>query len=82
METFESKAKKIEKHLIKHKSITSWEAIELYKATRLSAVIFNLRNKGWNIESERVTKSIICDGVAQHINYVKYNLLDTEKITN
>lgn len=39
------KARQVEEHLKKHGSITSWEAIENYKATRLSAIIFNLRKK-------------------------------------
>lgn len=37
------------KHLQKHKSITSMEAIELYGFTRLSATIFNLRKSGIKI---------------------------------
>ena len=32
-------------HLKKYKTITSWEAIEKYGATRLSAIIYNLRKK-------------------------------------
>lgn len=32
-------------HLQKNKTITSWEAIEKYEVTRLSAVIYNLRKK-------------------------------------
>lgn len=32
-------------HLQKKKTITSWEAIELFGATRLSAIIYNLRKK-------------------------------------
>jgi len=32
-------------------SITTWDAITQYKATRLSAIIFNLKEKGYNIES-------------------------------
>ena len=32
-------------------SITSWEAIKEFGATRLSAIIYNLRNKGYNITS-------------------------------
>lgn len=32
-------------YLQKNKSITSWEAIELFGATRLSAIIFTLRKK-------------------------------------
>lgn len=39
------KARQVEEHLKKHGSITSWEAIQNYKATRLSAIIFNLRKK-------------------------------------
>lgn len=38
-------------HLKKHGSITSIEAINLYGATRLSAIIFSLRKEGWNIET-------------------------------
>lgn len=33
------------KHLRENKTITSWEAIEKYGATRLSAIIFELRKK-------------------------------------
>lgn len=36
-------------HLLKHKTITSMEAIETYGFTRLSAVIFNLRKSGVKI---------------------------------
>jgi hypothetical protein len=38
-------------HLMTYKQITSWEAIKEYGATRLSAIIFNLRNEGYNIIS-------------------------------
>lgn len=37
------------KHFQKHKTITSMEAIELYGFTRLSAIIFNLRESGHKI---------------------------------
>ena len=41
--------------LIEKGNITSWEAIKEYGATRLSAIIFNLRHKrGMNIRNERV----------------------------
>lgn len=45
---------KIREHLTKHGSITSWEAIELYGCTRLSAKIFDLRNKGWIIDTQMI----------------------------
>ena len=40
-----NKTRAVEEHLTKYGSITSWDAIEKYKATRLSAIIFNLRKK-------------------------------------
>jgi len=44
------------KHLLKKGSITSWEAIEKYRITRLSARIYTLRNADHNIESMRIQK--------------------------
>ena len=52
----ETKQKKIEKHLKDIGSITSWDAILNYGVTRLSHIIWVLRNKGWIIESKNVTK--------------------------
>jgi len=46
-----NKALKVLQHLQEHGSITSLEAIELYAATRLSAIIFNLRRR-YNIETQ------------------------------
>ena len=42
------------KHLKERKTITSWEAIEFYRATRLADIIFNLR-KEYNIDTEMIT---------------------------
>jgi hypothetical protein len=39
-----TKQELVKAHLIKNGHITSWEAINLYFATRLSAIIFNLRH--------------------------------------
>ena len=47
-----TKTDKVKNHLIENKSITSWEAIQLYRATRLSAIIYNLRHDGMNIRTE------------------------------
>lgn len=44
-----SKTEKVLKHLKEYGSITSLEAIDLYGATRLSAIIYNLRNRGYDI---------------------------------
>ncbi len=46
-----NKTEKVLEHLRTHGSITSLEAIELYDATRLSAIIFNLRNRGIRINT-------------------------------
>jgi len=50
--SFETKIKKVSNHLIKEKKITSWEAITLYKATRLAAIIFDLKKLGYIIETK------------------------------
>lgn len=39
-------------HLRKYKSITSMEAIKQYGATRLSGIIFVLKERGFGIETE------------------------------
>lgn len=49
-----SQTKDIINHLRKYKSITSYEAINKYGATRLSGIIFILREKGFVIETEKV----------------------------
>jgi hypothetical protein len=36
-------------HLKKHGHITSWEAINLYKATRLADIIYKLKLQGFKI---------------------------------
>lgn len=45
------KTKKVYAHLEKYGSITSNEAWEAYGVTRLSAIVFNLRRKGMDIET-------------------------------
>jgi len=51
IEMQKTKMRLIKKHLIEKGSIDSWTAIELYGVTRLSAIIFNLRMSGHNIDS-------------------------------
>lgn len=46
-----NKTEKVLEHLQNNGCITSLEAIELYGATRLSAIIFNLRKKGYKIDT-------------------------------
>lgn len=64
---FETKVKKVTNHLLTGKSITSWEAITLYRATRLSAIIFILKDRGYVFNTEMIT-----DGGTR---YAKYKLV-------
>ena len=47
-----NKTQKVLAHLQEKGSITSWEAIKEYGATRLSGIIYNLKDKGYNIITE------------------------------
>ena len=51
MEKQNTKYSQVKKHLIEKGSIDSWTAINLYGATRLSAIIFKLRSRGYQIDS-------------------------------
>lgn len=60
MNQFETQKDQVIKHLKKFKSITSWEAIQEYGITRLSAVIYDLKDYGHLIttimEKDEITK--------------------------
>ena len=58
-------------HLQMYKTITSWEAIDKFRATRLSGIIYNLKQEGHNISSTRVDR----DGK----NWVEYRLHSEDK---
>jgi hypothetical protein len=64
-----NKTQKVKTHLLKNKVITSWEAIKLYKATRLSAIIHRLRKDGYDISTQTVSK---IDENGHNCNYAKY----------
>lgn len=61
----------VRKHLLKRKKITSWEAIEKFRATRLSDIIWKMRCRGYSIASEWVTNK---DGM----RYTVYHLIWSE----
>ena len=44
-------------HLKQHKFITSWEAIQEYRITRLSARIYELRERGHNIITKNISEN-------------------------
>lgn len=62
---------KVLEHLEKYGSITSIEAIALYGATRLSDIIYRLRNSGHTIITENKTTLNRFGNVT---NYAKYIL--------
>ena len=57
------------RHLMTEGAITAWEAIKEYGSTRLSAIIYELRKKGWNIESEMVTSKNRYGNTVQFARY-------------
>lgn len=67
-----NKTKAVLMHLQEKRSITSWEAIKDYGATRLSAIIWNLRHKyNLNIVSEEVE---FIDRYGSKSSFAKYIL--------
>ncbi len=68
-----TKTEQILNHLLENGHITSWEAIQEYGATRLSAIIFNLKEKGYNIISE-IRKGTDNNGNSYH--FAIYHLND------
>tara|TARA_B100001250_G_C19614044_1_gene706315 strand:+ start:132 stop:365 length:234 start_codon:yes stop_codon:yes gene_type:complete len=69
---YESQKRTILKHLKESKSITSWEAITQYRITRLSAVIYLLRDEGYDVITTR-HKGVTEEGV--HKNWAIYHYL-------
>ena len=67
-----TKTNQVKKHLIEQGFINSWMAINLYGATRLSAIIFNLRRRGMNIVSQPTATK---DRNGNICNFVKYVLI-------
>lgn len=66
-----SLTRRVLNYMLDFDTITSWEAIKEFGATRLSAIIFNLRKKGFIIENEWIeTKNRYGDNV----RFVKYSL--------
>ncbi len=60
------------KYLQTHKGITSMQAIEKFGATRLSAIIFDLKRKGYNIVT------VMKDGenrYGESVRFAEYRLI-------
>lgn len=66
-----SKISKVKEYLEKNKTITSWDAFNLFQLTRLSSVIFELRHKHkMNILTEPMR--------SKRSNYAKYILVEED----
>ena len=65
-----TKSSQVKKHLIEKGKIDSWTAINLYGATRLSAIIFNLRRRGFNIDSQPISVKDRNENICNFVNYV------------
>ena len=65
-----TKTNQVKSHLIEKGKIDSWTAIELYGATRLSAIIFNLRRRGLNIYTQTRTVKDRNNNVCNYANYI------------
>jgi hypothetical protein len=57
-----------------HASISSMEAIQFFGATRLSAIIFNLRERGYDIETVMVDGR---DRFGNPMRFARYYLRDS-----
>ena len=64
-----NKHQKVREHLKEKGSITSWEAIQEYGATRLSAIIFDLR-KTMDIETLMIEQTDRYGNRSQFAKYV------------
>jgi hypothetical protein len=65
-----TKTNQVKMHLIEKGMINSWTAIELYGATRLSAIIYNLRRRGMNIQSDPISSLDRNNNICNFVNYI------------
>ena len=73
-----SLTRRVLNYMLDNEGITSWEAIKEFGATRLSGIIFNLRKRGYFIESVwEESKNRYGDDV----RFVRY-VLDKERTFN
>lgn len=71
-----TKTQQVKDHLVKKKSITSWQAITLFKATRLSDIIYRLKKKEWVFNTQDVLSK---DENGNPETYAKYILISSGK---
>lgn len=71
-----SDSEKILAYLQEHGSITSWEAIQHFRCTRLSGRIYDLRKRGFDITAT-TEESVNSDG--EKVRYSRYRLNNKQK---
>lgn len=74
-----NKTEEVLKYLQNHKSITSWIAISDFGATRLSAIIYQLKKKGYNIITKREE---VVDRYGNTCRFARYIYLGKEQKRN
>jgi hypothetical protein len=68
-----TKTAQVKKHLIEKGNIDSWTAINSYGATRLSAIIYNLRRRGMNIDTIPMETLDRNNNLCQFAKYILIN---------
>lgn len=71
-----NKTQMVLKHLKEKGNITSWEAIQMYGATRLSAIIFNLKDRGYLIDSVRMESEDRYGNISRYAKYIYKGCID------
>lgn len=56
----ETKKRKVQNHLRRYSHITQKEAYERYRSMRLAAVVFNLKEEGWEIVTRMQNEGGVC----------------------
>lgn len=65
-----TKFNQVKEHLENYGTITSWQAIQQYHATRLSDIIFRLRKRGYDIETKTELTKDINGNTCQYAKYI------------
>lgn len=71
-----NKTEEVLRYLQRNKSITSWNAIDAFGATRLSGIIYRLKKRGYNIITK---KEEIIDRYGNTCQFARYVYLGKDK---
>ena len=65
-----NKHQQVLNHLKQYGTITSWQAIQQYGATRLASIICNLRKRGYDIHTIKMEDTDRNGNTCQYAKYV------------